>query len=62
MLNRSINRDYDIPEHREGLLVLCTSMIIHHANSLHDVDYDPHLELDYLEKLCARLKRELSLN
>lgn len=61
MLNRSINRDYDIPEHRQGIL-RCAENIVFHAESLYDVDYDPSYELQYVEQLCARLRKELSLS
>ena len=57
MLNRSIQRDYDIEYHTRAIRK-CLADIAAHAEALVDVGYYPYHELDNAEDQCAILKEE----
>ena len=57
MLNRSVERDYDIQYHKRAIL-RCLEDIRGHVEGLISVEYDPYHELKDAEDQCAILKEE----
>jgi len=57
MLNRSLERDYDVSYHRRAILK-CLEDIREHTEALVAVDFDPYGDLDNAEDQCAILKEE----
>lgn len=60
MLNRSIDRDFDISYHRRAI-EKCISDIREHAEMLVAVGYDPYGDLDNAVDQCAIMKEEFVL-
>ena len=59
MLNRSIDRDFDISYHRRAI-EKCLEDIREHVLALKAVGYEPYQEMDDAEDQCAILKEECS--
>lgn len=53
-MNRSINRDYDIPIHLKGVRESIDEFE-HHITMLECVGYKPILEIERMKELCLKL-------